>query len=121
MNLFETLSDLDQNTQLNLETTTGSESHRYPPHWRRGNYTNNVYLWLAITVVTVALLIVIGILICFCRKSRERRGSQNRIITNIELQTTSPPEQDFEIGEPKKNHFFAMRGENIKITIVEKY
>lgn len=73
MTVYEIL--MDQTVQ---ETTTNPESHQ-PSHWHRPEYPdrnddfdseNRLYLSLSIAVVVVALLTVLGILICFCRRSK---------------------------------------------------
>lgn len=68
MTVHETL--MDQTVQ---ETITNPESHQFL-HWDRPGHPDHdferedrMYLSLSIAVVVVALLTVIGILICFCR------------------------------------------------------
>lgn len=72
MTVYEIL--MDQTVQ---ETITNPESHQslswdrpFPDRNDDFDKENRMYLSLSIAVVVVALLTVLGILICFCRRSK---------------------------------------------------
>ncbi|XP_019771023.2 uncharacterized protein LOC109545000 isoform X1 [Dendroctonus ponderosae] len=127
MKPLRVLSAVIEETQMNLKTSSEDESQLgtlallEPPPPPTPDCTR-LYLWISVAVIVLASLIIAGILTFFCRRNRDGRSSLSHIITNIELQNSRESGDESSRSEARPHfQFHAITGDNIKLTMVERY